>query len=306
MFVWQNNPNRGAVELPGVTVSQLEQESPIARFDLTLSMVETAEGLVGAWQYNTDLFDGSTIERMATHFQNLLSAIVANPHQAVGELPLLSAAERHQLLVEWNQTESAYPTQCIHQLFEQQVERTPDAVALVFEHQHLTYQQLNQRANQLAHHLQTLGVGPEVLVGICLERSLEMVVGLLGILKAGAAYLPLDPSYPQERLSFMLSDSQVPVLLTQEHLMASLPKQSAQVVLLNADWGGIAQQSQENPSSGVTGKNLAYTIYTSGSTGHTERCNEHAPGDSQSLALDASSLRINRGGSRASENSLQL
>lgn len=166
----------------------------IAKFDLTLSVSETSQGLVGEWEYNTDLFDESTIERMATHFQNLLSAIVENPQLAVGELPLLSEAERHQLLVEWNDTESVYPTdKCIHQLFEEQVQKTPHNVAVVFENQQLTYQQLNQRANQLAHHLQSLGVGPEVLVGICVERSIEMVVGLLGILKAGGAYVPLTP-----------------------------------------------------------------------------------------------------------------
>ncbi len=267
MFVLQNAPI-GELELPGVTWSQLEGESTIAKFDLTLSMSETPQGLVGSWEYNTDLFDGSTIERMASHFQNLLSAIVENPQRAVAELPLLSEAERHQLLREWNDTATEYPSdKCIHQLFEEQVEKTPLSVAVVFEKEQLTYQQLNQRANQLAHHLKSLGVEPEVLVGICVERSVEMVVVLLGILKAGGAYVPLDPSYPNERLSYMLADSAVEVLLTQSSLLSSLPEHQAQVVCLDSDWQAIEQHSQDNLDVGVGSDNLAYVIYTSGSTG---------------------------------------
>ncbi|BAZ22953.1 non-ribosomal peptide synthase [Kalymmatonema gypsitolerans NIES-4073] len=267
IFALQNAP-MGKLELPGVSLTQLTQESTTAKFDLTLSMSETSQGLVGEWEYNTDLFDGSTIERMAAHFQNLLSALVENPQQLVGELPLLSAAERHQFLVEWNDTASEYPTdKCIHQLFEEQVERTPLSVAVVFNTEQLTYQQLNQQANQLAHHLQSLGVGPEVLVGICVERSIEMVVGLLAILKAGGAYVPLDPNYPQERLSYMLADSDVKVLLTQQSLLESLPQNQAQVVCLDTDWGAIEQHSQDNLGVGVWSDNLAYVIYTSGSTG---------------------------------------
>ncbi|MBW4457215.1 MAG: amino acid adenylation domain-containing protein, partial [Nostoc indistinguendum CM1-VF10] len=194
--------------------------------------------------------------------------IVANPEQRVSKLPLLTTAQQHQLLVEWNDTQADYPKdKCIHQLFEVQVQRTPDAVAVVFEEQQLTYRELNQRANQLAHRLQCLGVGPEVLVGICVERSLEMVVGLLGILKAGGAYVPLDPAYAQERLAFMLSDSQVPVLLIQERLIAGLPEHDAHVVCLDTNWELISQESEENPISEVTFNNLAYVIYTSGSTG---------------------------------------
>nr|MDJ0901724.1 amino acid adenylation domain-containing protein [Xenococcus sp. MO_188.B8] len=266
-FVLQNAP-MGELELPGVTLSELHPESTMAKFDLTLSMSETDRGLVGEWEYNTDLFDGSTIERMAAHFQNLLSAIVDNPQLSVAELPLLSEAERHQLLTEWNDTATEYPIdKCIHQLFEEQVEKTPDAVAVVFENQQLTYQQLNQRANQLAHHLQSLGVEPEVLVGICVERSLEMVVGLLGILKAGGAYVPLDPNYPPERLSYMLADSGVEVLLTQGSLLESLPSHTARVVCLDSDWQEIEQHTQDNLDLGASSNNLAYVIYTSGSTG---------------------------------------
>ncbi|WP_375501123.1 amino acid adenylation domain-containing protein [uncultured Nostoc sp.] len=267
MFVLQNTP-MGELELPGCTWCELNQESTIAKFDLTLTITETSQGLVGSWDYSTDLFDGSTIERMAAHFQNLLSAIVENPVTAVSELPLLSAAERHQLLRQWNDTATEYPTdKCIHQLFEQQVERTPDAVAVVFENQQLTYEQLNRKANQLAHHLQTLGVGPEVLVGICVERSLDMVVGQLGILKAGGTYVPLDPTYPFERLSFILEDVQSPVLLTQESLLDSLPSSWAQVICLDSDWETITHCSKENPISGVVPSHLAYVMYTSGSTG---------------------------------------
>jgi amino acid adenylation domain-containing protein len=266
MFILQNAP-MAEVKLPGVTLTQLNQQSTIAKFDLTVSVIETDQGLVGSWEYNTDLFDGSTIEQMAEHFQNLLSAIVENPSQTVGELPLLTQAERHKLLSEWNDTASEYSHKCIHQLFEQQVEKTPHCVAVVFDREQLTYLQLNQTANQLAHHLQTLGVGPEVLVGIYVERSIEMMVGLLGILKAGGVCVPLDPNYPQERLSYMLADSSVGVLLTQQSLLESLSTHTAQVVCLDTHWQLIAAESDINPQSQVQPENLLYVIYTSGSTG---------------------------------------
>ncbi|HEY9669184.1 MAG TPA: amino acid adenylation domain-containing protein, partial [Coleofasciculaceae cyanobacterium] len=217
---------------------------------------------------NTDLFDAATITRMMGHFQTLLEAIVDNPQQRVSELPLLSANERHQLLVEWNDTRAEYPLdKCIHQLFEATVERTPDAVAVVLQDQQLTYRELNCRANQLAHYLRSLGVEPDVLVGICIERSLEMLVGLLGILKAGGAYVPLDPAYPKERLAHMLSDSQAPILLTQARLLSELPEHQARVVALDRDWDIIARENQDNPLTQVKANNLAYVIYTSGSTG---------------------------------------
>ncbi|NJM71691.1 MAG: amino acid adenylation domain-containing protein, partial [Scytonema sp. RU_4_4] len=267
MFVLQN-AIIGEVELPGVTLTQLAQEGTVAKFDLTLSMSETDQGLIGSWEYNTDLFDAETIERMVGHFQNLLSAIVANPLLPVGKLPLLSETERHQLLVEWNDTECEYPSdKCIHQLFEAQVEKTPDTMAVVFENEQLTYLELNQRANQLAHHLQSLGVKPEVLVGICVKRSIEMVVGLLAILKAGGAYVPLDPTYPQERLSYMLADSQLPILLTQQHLLKQLPVDQTQTICLDEDCQNFAEYSQDNPCQEVKADNLAYVIYTSGSSG---------------------------------------
>ncbi len=241
-------------------------------WDLSLEVSELKESLIVSFKYNSDLLDASTVAQIAGHFQNLLSAIVSEPQQQVADLPLLSASEQHQLLMDWNSTEQDYSFSCIHQLFEAQVERTPDAIAVIFENQHLTYRELNSRANQLAHYLQKQGVKPEVLVGICVERSLEMVVGLLGILKAGGAYVPLDPRYPQERLAYMLADSQMSVLLTQQKYkdagkMPALHEHGARVVCLDTDWSAIARESQENSVSNVTAENLAYVIYTSGSTG---------------------------------------
>ena len=247
--------------------SQLDIDTETAKFDLTLELQETPEGIVGRFEYSKDLFDADTIKRMVGHFQTLLEGIVANPEQKIAQLPLLTQFEQQQL-AGWNNTETDYPKDaCIHQLFEQQVERSPDAIALVFEDEQLTYKELNQRANQLAHHLRNLGVGPEVLVGICVERSLEMVVGLLGILKAGGAYVPLDPAYPPERLVFMLEDAEVAVLLTQARLVKSLPKHQGHTVCLDTDWQIIERQSEENLISEVKLDKLAYVIYTSGSTG---------------------------------------
>ena len=268
MFVLQN-AKMEPIEFPGVTSHQLERENTVAKFDLTLFVEETESGLIGSWKYNSDLFAPSTIRRWIGHFQVLLESIVANPQQQVSQLPLLTESERHQLLIEWNDTATDYPQdKCVHQLFEEQVERTPDAVAVVFEEQQLTYDQLNSRANQLAHYLRDLGVGPEVLVGICVERSLEMVVGLLGILKSGGAYVPLDPNYPQERLTYILEDSAVSVLLTQSKLVEQLPKTEAQAVCLDTEWGAISLASQENPINRTKPENLAYLLYTSGSTGN--------------------------------------
>ncbi|PHM11561.1 non-ribosomal peptide synthetase [Nostoc sp. 'Peltigera malacea cyanobiont' DB3992] len=255
------------LELPDVTLTPQFVERGTSQFDLTLAVWETKAGLIGSWEYNSDLFEPDTIARMTSHFQTLLAAIIANPNQPISELPLLSQPERHQLLVEWNDTYTPYPkSKCIHQLFEEQVEKTPNAVAVVYEDESLTYQQLNLRANQLAEYLQTLGVGAEVLVGICVERSPLMLVGLLGILKAGGAYVPLDPAYPQDRLAFMLEDAQVSMLLTQENLVPTLPLHKARVVCLDSDRANFST-SKENLPHTVTTDNLAYVIYTSGSTG---------------------------------------
>ncbi|MEG3936147.1 amino acid adenylation domain-containing protein [Microcoleus sp. T3_B1] len=256
------------IQMEGLKVSPLAVETGIAPFDLTLCIENRASGLIGEWEYNTDLFDDATIARMAGHFQTLLEGIIANPQTPISDLPLLTQQEQHQLLFEWNNTTKDYPqNKCIHELFEVAVERSPDAIAVVFEGEQLTYKELNQRANRIAHYLQHQGVGPEVLVGICVERSLEMIIGLLGILKAGGAYVPLDPNYPSERLAFMLEDSSVPVLLTQERLVEKLPAHSARVICLDSDSKEIASYPKENPLSSVKPENLAYVIYTSGSTG---------------------------------------
>jgi len=253
----------GGLELEHFALAQQE-----GQVDLTLEMIETRGSLKGVFKYNPDLFEAGTVRRMTGHFQTLLEGVVANPAQPISTLPLLTEAEKYQLLVEWNDTQTDYPKDaCIHQLFEAQVERTPDAVAVVFKEEQLTYQELNCRANQLAHYLQTFGVGPEVLVGICVERSLLMVVGLLGILKAGGAYVPLDPVYPKERLDFMLEDAQVSVLLTEQQLVAELQESGAKVLCLDSGWQNQASSSQEKPRSSATAADLAYVIYTSGSTG---------------------------------------
>jgi len=267
MFVFQNAPV-GELNCKGLNVSPMRMAGETTKFDLTLSVNEGAPGLRAGLQYRTDLFDDATITRFLGHFKMLLEGIVANPEQRISDLPILNEAERHQLLVEWNETKRDYPKdKCIHELFEEQVKRTPETVAVAFEDQQLTYRELNSQANQLAHYLKKLGVGPEALVGICVERSLEMIVGLLGILKAGGAYVPLDPGYPKERLGFMLEDARVGVLLTQQGVVAELPGHQARVIYLDGDWGEIAQESEENPNSEITGENLAYVIYTSGSTG---------------------------------------
>ncbi len=266
MFAFHNTP-RELWELPGLTITPLEIHSGAAKFELTLDLEETSEGIKGGIEYNTDLFDATTIARMLGHFQTLLAGIVANPEQHLSDLPLLTTTERHQQLFEWNNTQADYDlSQCLHQLFEAQVEKTPDAIAVKFADKHFTYSELNSRANQLANYLQTCGVQPNVLVAICIERSLEMVVGLLGILKAGGAYVPLDPEYPQERIAYMLQDCQAKVLLTQKNLVENLPT-SSQKLCLDTDWETISQQSDTNPNSRVKPVDLAYVIYTSGSTG---------------------------------------
>ncbi|HYG08743.1 MAG TPA: amino acid adenylation domain-containing protein, partial [Pyrinomonadaceae bacterium] len=239
-----------------------------AKFDLLFNFIESEQGLAGELEYNQDLFDSVTAARMAEHFQTLLAGAVANPDQQLSALPLMTGAEQEQILVEWNPSPTAYPdSMCMHHLVEAQVALTPDAVALVCGEEQTTYADLNRRANQLARHLRQLGVGPEVRVGICVERTPEMIVGLLAILKAGGAYVPLDPTYPEQRLAFMLEDTRAPVLLTQHKLIESLPAHQAEVVCVDTDWPQIASHSTENLTQPVTPDNLAYVIYTSGSTG---------------------------------------
>jgi amino acid adenylation domain-containing protein len=238
-----------------------------APFDLTLRMIEVNDLLSADLRYNVDLFEAATMARMQQHFLTLLQGIVADPGQRIADMPILSQAEQRQLLA-WNDTQREYPDRvCVHQLIEQQVHRTPEAPAVVFEDQQLTYREVNCRANQLAHALQARGVGPEVLVGVCLERSLDLVVALLAILKAGGAYVPLDPTYPAERLAYMIQDAQLPLVLTQERLRDRLPQEGRQLFCLDSDWQASASWPEEDPVSSVQPDNLAYMIYTSGSTG---------------------------------------
>lgn len=252
-------------------ISDIEKHT--ARYELVVLAAEEKGNLRVSVEYNPELFESASIKRMLGHFQTLLAGLVANPEQDIFTLPLLTEAEQHQLLVEWNRTDANYPeNKFSHQLFEAQVERTPDAVAVEFEDEHLTYRQLNRRANQVAHYLRSIGIGPEVPIGFCVERSLARVIGLLGIFKSDGVYVPLDLAYPQERLAYMLSDSSVQVLLTTQKAVSSLPQlvQTAQVrhiVYLDRDWEVISQQSEKNPVSQVRPDNLAYITYTSGSTG---------------------------------------
>ncbi len=267
MFILQNALKQ-RLELPGLTLEELEFDPGTAKFDLTVDMAEVDEGLSCAFEYSTDLFEASTVTRMLGHFRALLEGAAADPGRRLSALPMLEASERHRLVIEWNDTAADYPRRSgIHQLFDVQASRTPDAVALIDGERRVTYRELHARANRLAHHLKARGVRPGGLVGICIERSIEAVVGLLGILKAGAAYVPLDPAYPQSRLAFMLADSGAPVLLTTRHLRDRLPAGTAQVVDLDADREAIGREPVTTPDGGVGPQDLAYVIYTSGSTG---------------------------------------
>ncbi|MEH2138510.1 non-ribosomal peptide synthetase [Nostoc sp.] len=268
VFNLQNTPIE-ALELPGLKLSLFDFDSKIAKIDLEFHLWRDLETLKGEVVYSTDLFDRSTITRMLRHYQILLEGIIVNPKQRLSDLPLLTKGERQQLLIDWNNTRKKYSdNKCFHQLFEAQVDKNPDAVALGFGNQQLSYKELNIRSNQLAHHLKKIGITIESLVGICIERSPEMIIGLLAILKAGGAYLPLDPSYPQERLNLMLEDAQVSVLLTQRKLLQHFTEFSKPIIInIDKDWATITQHSRGNPKSCVTLENLAYVIYTSGSTG---------------------------------------
>ncbi|MEK6283066.1 MAG: amino acid adenylation domain-containing protein [Acidobacteriota bacterium] len=262
------NAARQSPQLPGLNVQLQEIEDTTAKFDLTFMVNETSQGVLISLQYNSDLFDPETANRMLSHLQTLLRSIVENPSQTISRLPLLTEEERHELLTKSNKAPDDFGlAECLHQLFESQAERAPDAVAVTFQGEALTYGQLDGRANQLAHYLQAHGVGPEVMVPICMERSLEMVVGILGILKAGGAYVPLDPAYPKERLAFMLDDTQSPVLLTQQSLLELLPAYAGRIACIDADGPQIAEHSKSSPVCRVATENAAYVIYTSGSTG---------------------------------------
>ena len=277
MLVLQNAPG-GELELPGLRLSAVGSEGVTAKFDLSLLMTEAGGGLAASLVYNTDLFDAGTVRRMASHFERLLTAAVADPALRISEMPLLGSEEERRLLLDFNDTHADYPQECVHELFEEQVERTPEAVAVSFEGEQLTYAELNRRANQLAHHLRHFGVRTEVLVAIYMERSLDLAVALMGVLKAGGAYVPLDPSYPRERLAFIFEDTHSPVVLTQRALAESQSFEGARVLCLDDDTAGINAESRENPQSGVTQENMAYVIYTSGSTGQPKGAMLHHRG----------------------------
>ncbi len=260
-----------SLHLTGLDHRRTFLDSGTSKFDLTLYAIEEPTGLKFTCEYNTDLFYRDRIERMLGHLAVLLEGIVDDPDRRLSELPLLTKEERQQILIGWNDTRLAYPKNALlHELFDAQVQETPEAVAVDYDGNTLTYRELNERANELAHYLRKQGVGPETLVGICMERSLEMVVGLLGILKAGGAYVPLDPAYPKERLAFMVEDARVRVLLTRGEVMSGLAGGGSSIVRMDADREAIAQESDSKPANTGSANDLAYVIYTSGSTGKSK------------------------------------
>ena len=267
MFGLQNAP-RSAPQLNNLAVTRVAVDTHTAKFDLTLLMTETADGLSGWLEYSADLFDASTIERLQQHFENLLTSVTLNPNGRIANLPFMTAQERQQILFDWNATKTAFPrARCIHELFEEQARSSPNAVAVVFNDSEITYGELNRKANQFARYLRQRGVGPDVIVGLATEGSIEMIVGLLAILKAGGAYMPLDPSYPHERLLFMIEQANVKLILAQKHLLASLPASCAAMIPLDYDAREIKNHDDQNLSRVSDAENLAYVMYTSGSTG---------------------------------------
>ena len=264
------NTNDEDLEISGMQVSGSVPETDTAKFEMTLQMAEGKDGgLVCRLEYAEDLFKRETIEKLAQRWARLLESAAAAPERSIGDLELLSAAERQQLLVEWNGSRTDWDADVwVHTLFERRAAQHPEAIALAYGDRQLSCAALNARANQLAHYLRALGVGPEVLVGVCFERGFEMVISLLGVLKAGGAYVPLDPSYPSDRLAYLMEDSGAQIILTDERLWDRLPAQSAFIVNLDREWAEIEEQSVDNPAPLVDGANRAYVIYTSGSTGH--------------------------------------
>ncbi|RKH32449.1 non-ribosomal peptide synthetase, partial [Corallococcus sicarius] len=267
MFSLQNAATE-TLRVPGLSFQPVDVAASSAKFDLTLTLQESPQGFVGSLTYATDLFDASTVQRMAGHLGVLLEAIATTPDTTLANLPLLTDTERQRLLVDWNGPRVDFPRDtCIHDAFAAQARLTPDALAVVCREEQLTFRELDARANQLAHRLTSLGVGPDVRVVLCVERSVEALVGLLGTLKAGGAYVPIDPSYPREWLAHVLQDTGAPVVLTQKHLLGTLPPHSAHDLCLDSHVADLAHESREAPASGVSPEHLAYIIYTSGSTG---------------------------------------
>ncbi|ARU62078.1 hypothetical protein CBW65_14470 [Tumebacillus avium] len=267
MFTLESTAPVQSWQADGVQAEYVQVDNQTSKFDLALRLIVTEDGLRGEWEYSTDLFAAETVGRLTGHFLTLLEAVAEQPDEQVALLPLLTGEERRMLQAEAHRTPLDGPDRCIHQLIAEQAAKTPEAIALRCAGREVTYREMEARANQLARHLQALGVGPDVLVGLSMERSPEMVIGMLGILKAGGAYLPLDPQYPGDRLAFMLEDAQVPVLVTQAHLLDRLPQHVARTVCVDRDGQEIALQAAGPVQSNVTAGHLAYVIYTSGSTG---------------------------------------
>ena len=266
MFEWRNNEGTSA-ELPGVRVERLRMPYEVAKFDLELRLAEEDERIVGGLNYAAALFDQGTIERQRGYLLRMLEAMVADSQQRVTRIEIMGPEER-QLLAEWNATEVDFGVEsCVHELFERQVEQTPDNVAVEYGSKEITYRELDRRANQLAHYLRKQGVGPEIVVGIWVERSVEMVVGVLGILKAGGAYMTLDGNYPEERLEYMIEDAQVSLMLVGKEQEKRMPRVWVPVVVMDGEDREWEREEEGRVESGVHGENLAYVIYTSGSTG---------------------------------------
>ncbi|HYP53357.1 MAG TPA: condensation domain-containing protein, partial [Pyrinomonadaceae bacterium] len=268
MFTLQNSSARQARSLGGLRMEPVETDEAGAKFDLNVMFEETGGALSGSFEYARDLFDAETIARMARHFEQLLASAVVSPERNVSELPLLSEDEERMLVAGWNDTARDYPQGvCLHQLFEAQAARTPERTALVADGRAMSYDELNARANRLARHLRLMGAGPERRVGVCLNRTAQLPVALLAVLKSGAAYVPLDPAYPQERLQFMLEDSDAAVLLTESALAGRFDVQESKLLCLDTKVAAVARLCPANPEAKSSDVNLAYVIYTSGSTG---------------------------------------
>jgi len=267
VMVSMQNTEIEDLQLPKLQVSGFASRTPMAKFDLLLLLSESGGTIVAELSYRSSLYEASTMQRLMRHWSSVLEMMIADIDLAVADVPLLNESESRQLLGEWNPPVTPYPSRCLHELFEEQATRTPEAIALKSGTQTLCYAELNRQANQVGHYLRKLGVGPEVPVGICMDRGLEMVTGLLGVLKAGACYVPLDPAYPSERLNLMLEDAQTPVLLTQSHLADRIDGAHSRVVCIDEEWQKIAVENCNNIAAPVTPENLAYVIYTSGSTG---------------------------------------
>lgn len=267
MFAYQT-AGREDMRLPALQVESIALENASAKFDLTLNVTESGGALFLSIEYDADLFQPDSVQRMFLHFEHLLEAITLDPEKPIARLPLLPEQEQYTLLNKWNRKKRPYETdKCLHEIFEENVLKQPDSAAVVIKDQMITFRELNRRANQLAHHLRDRRIGPENIVGLCCERSIEMIIGLLGILKSGAAYLPLDPFYPEERIAFMLEDAKVPVVVTQEALLDRFNESDTTIMCMDRDWPVIAQQPENNPDHMNTPENIAYVIYTSGTTG---------------------------------------